>query len=137
MFCYLAAYVTSVLVMLLLDATWLGVIAQPLYLDGLGHLMAAAPNWLAAGAFYLLYPVGVLYFAVVSQADNRWLRTAWVAALFGFFAYATYDLTNLATLQNWPLRLSLIDITWGTLLTAVSASAGRWVFMKLLPPINR
>lgn len=132
---YLAAYGATVAVMLALDVLWLGVIAKTFYRDGIGHLMADPPNLAAGGVFYLLYPVGVLLFAVAPSAwsgglaaptEVPWSRAVWAGALFGFFAYATYDLTNLATLRGWPWRLALLDIAWGTTLTAASAAAGRW-----------
>lgn len=81
-----------------LDMLWLGVVARPLYLRGLGHLMADTPNVAAAVAFY---------------------------ALFGFFAYATHDLTNLATLRQWPVGLSLLDIAWGACVSAAAAAGGK------------
>ena len=132
---YLAAYGAIAMVMLGLDFLWLGVIAKSFYRDGIGHLMADPPNLLAAGAFYLLYPVGVLLFAVAPPAgwgslaapgELSWSRAVLTGALFGFFAYATYDLSNLATLRDWPVRLCAVDIAWGTALTAACAAAGHW-----------
>ena len=134
----LLAYGASAVALLALDMVWLGVIAKALYRDGIGHLMAEVPNWFAAGAFYLLYPVALMLFAVlptglpvaILMGDSR--GSALVGgALFGFFAYATYDLSNLATLKNWPWHLALVDIAWGTLASAAAAAAGRWVFDRL------
>ena len=122
---YLAAYVGATVVMLAIDLVWLGVIARPWYVQGIGHLMAASPNWTAAALFYLLYPVGLMVFAVLPGLDGGWGKTALLGALFGFFAYATYDLTNLATLRQWPLGLALMDMAWGTGVSAVAAMAGR------------
>jgi uncharacterized membrane protein len=105
---------------------WLGAIAKPIYQQAIGHLLAARPNVGVAVLFYLLYPVGVVIFAVSRQhMGSTWGVTLAMGALFGFFAYATYDLTNLATLRDWPLRLSLIDIAWGTVVTAASAAGGK------------
>ena len=135
MLSYLAAYAATAVAFLAIDLLWLGVIAKSFYRDGIGHLMADPPNLMAAGVFHLLYPLGVMLFAV---APNAWLggtasaaelpfsRAVIAGALFGFFAYATYDLSNLATLRGWPLRLSLVDIAWGTAVTAAAAAAGRW-----------
>ena len=140
MLSYFAAYGAIAVVMLALDALWLGVIAKSFYRDGIGHLMADVPNLAAAGAFYLLYPVGVLLFAVAPAAWSwaspapvlvPWSRAVLAGALFGFFAYATYDLSNLATLRGWPLRLTLVDIAWGTALTAAAAAAGRWALGRM------
>ena len=112
--------------MVVLDLLWLGVIAKTLYQQGIGHLMAERPNLLVAVLFYALFAFGLLVIAIVPNAATAgWAKTALSAALFGFFAYATYDLTNLATLKHWPIGLSLIDITWGTLVSAVSAAAGK------------
>lgn len=122
---HLAAYAATALVMLVLDAIWLGLIAQPAYQQGIGHLMAAQPRLGVAALFYLLYPLGLVIFAVAARPASAWRPTLLAGALFGFFAYATYDLTNLATLQGWPLGLSMLDVTWGTLVSAISAGAGR------------
>jgi uncharacterized membrane protein len=123
---YLAAYLAAAVVMVALDMLWLGVIAKSTYQQAIGHLMAEKPNLVAAGVFYALYPAGVVLFALALPAEGTaWGRTVLVGALFGFFAYATYDLTNLATLKNWPVSLTLVDVLWGTVLSAASAAAGR------------
>ena len=123
---YLAAYLAAALVMVALDMLWLGFIAKAMYQQGIAHLMAEQPKLWAAAVFYALYAAGLLIFAVAPQAENAaWGRPFVMGALFGFFAYATYDLSNLATLRNWPVGLSLLDIAWGTVLSAVSAGAGK------------
>lgn len=123
---YLAAYVGTALVMVLLDLLWLGVIAKPMYQRGIGHLMADKPNVAVAIFFYMLYAAGIVIFAVSPQSNGAsWTTTLTMAALFGFFAYATYDLTNLATLRDWPLGLSMIDIAWGMVLSTFSAVGGK------------
>jgi uncharacterized membrane protein len=120
------AYAATLLVILVLDAIWLLGIARPWYRAGIGHLMAAQPNLAAAAAFYLMFAVGVLVFAVLpQQAVPGWRAALWAGALFGLFTYATYDLTNLATLRDWPLGLSLLDIAWGCCVGAASAAAGK------------
>jgi uncharacterized membrane protein len=123
---YLAAYAGTATVMVLLDLLWLGLIAKPLYQQGIGHLMAQQPNVPVATVFYLLYAVGIVVFAVAPQSGGSgWGTTLVMGALFGFFAYATYDLTNLATLRGWPLKLSLIDMAWGTVVSAAAAAGGK------------
>lgn len=123
---YAAAYAGTAIVMVVLDLLWLGVIAKPLYQQGIGHLMADRPNVSVAVLFYLLYALGAVIFAVSPQNPaSSWAATLTMGALFGFFAYATYDLTNLATLRAWPLGLSLIDMAWGTVVTAASAAGGK------------
>ncbi|KNZ33007.1 MAG: membrane protein [Methylibium sp. NZG] len=118
----LLLYAATAAVMLVLDALWLGLVATQLYSQGIGHLMAAEPRLGVAALFYLLYPVGLVVFAV--GPSTGWRNAAWKGALFGFFAYATYDLTNLATLKDWPVWLAALDIAWGTLVSGVSAAAG-------------
>jgi uncharacterized membrane protein len=123
---YVAAYAGTAIVLVALDMLWLGVVARPIYQQGIGHLMAEQPRLGVAALFYLLYALGVVIFAVSPQRDGAgWTATVVMGALFGFFAYATYDLTNLATLRAWPLRLSLIDIVWGTVVSAASAAGGK------------
>jgi uncharacterized membrane protein len=124
---YLVAYAVAAVVMIAIDLLWLGVIAKPLYRDGIGHLMAGSPNIAAAVLFYLMFPVGLMIFAIVPTATSgEWTKTLVAGALFGLFCYATYDLTNLATLKGWPLGLSVLDMAWGALVSSVSAAAGRW-----------
>lgn len=128
----LVSYLTTTVVMVVIDMVWLGVIAKPMYQAGIGHLMAEKPNIAAAISFYALFPVGLMIFAILPETANAgWQRTALLGALFGFFTYATYDLTNLATLKNYPLQLALIDILWGSLVSAIAASAGRWMLNKV------
>ena len=126
---YFIAYCATVIVMIAIDLLWLGVIAKPLYQQGIGHLMAERPNLPVALLFYLLFPLGLMIFAVVPNAADvasaTWSRALIAGALFGFFAYATYDLTNLATLKGWPLGLSIIDTLWGTLVSAAATAAGK------------
>jgi uncharacterized membrane protein len=128
----LATYLSTTVTMVVIDLIWLGFIAKPMYQAGIGHLMTDKPNLVAAFCFYALFPMGLMIFAILPEsASTDWQRTAWLAAMFGFFAYATYDLTNLATLKNFPLQLALVDMFWGSLVSAVAASAGKWVMGRL------
>jgi uncharacterized membrane protein len=121
----LCLYGTIAVVFLGLDALWLGVVAKGFYADSLGGLMADRPNFAVAGLFYALYILGIVIFVAGPALESgSWSRAAIRGALFGLFAYATYDLTNLATLRNWPLGLTLVDLAWGVAVTAVSATAG-------------
>ena len=122
---HFAVFVVVTITMLVLDMVWLRGIATAWYEEGLDHLMAPEPSMLAAGAFYLLYPLGLVIFGVMPNGDSTLLRAVGMGALFGFFAYATYDLTNLATLRDWPLNVSLIDMAWGTLASGLSVGAGK------------
>ncbi len=127
-----SVYLLSLIVFLAVDMLWLGVVAKDFYRNNLGHLLRADVNWAAALIFYLLYVAGVLIFAAMPALERQSLRQAvLLGALFGFFAYATYDLTNLATLKDWPLNVVLVDILWGAVLTACVAAAsfgiGKWI----------
>lgn len=122
-------YLGTAAVFLLVDLLWLGVVARGLYRRHLGHLLAEEVNWGAAIVFYLLFVVGILVFAVLPAVERgSAVRAALMGGLFGFFAYATYELTNLATLEGWPPGIVFVDIAWGTVLTAVVALAGYHVF---------
>lgn len=126
----LLSYAGAFVTLAVLDALWLGVIAKDWYRGGIGHLMAPTPNWAAAAAFYFLYPVGLMVFAVLpSQGD--WMRALTLGALFGLFCYGTYDLSNMATLRDWPLQLTLMDIVWGCAVSAAGASAGAAILRRL------
>ena len=129
---YAAAYAMTLTVLLVLDLLWLGVVARPMYQQGIGHLMAENANFRAAVVFYLVYVLGLLQFGLVPNvAAPGVARAALSAAIFGFFVYASYDLTNMAVLKDWPLQLALIDMIWGTFVSAVSTVAGKAVFDRL------
>ena len=130
----LAAFAATALVMMLLDFIWLGYVAKPLYQQGMGHLMAEQPNIPVALLFYAIYATGLMLFAVLPhEAAEGWRKTLTAAALFGFFAYATYDLSNLATLKDWPASLTVLDIAWGSLVSLLSAAAGKLALDALAP----
>lgn len=123
---WLAGYAATAAVMLVIDMIWLGLIAKPWYQAGMGHLMAPTPNLVAAALFYAMFPVGLMLFAVIPHSETPGLLKAAIwGASFGFFTYATYDLTNLATLKDYPLGLAVLDLTWGTCVSALSATAGK------------
>ena len=120
-----ASYLAAGLVMGMLDFIWLRTMVDSLYRPGIGAVLAEKPNMAAAIAFYLVYLAGVVVFAVrPALGDGNWKTALLLGGLFGLFAYATYDLTNLATLKVWSLKVSLLDMAWGALLTALAASAG-------------
>lgn len=115
-----------------IDMLWLGWIARGFYRKHLGFLMAAQTNWAAAIIFYLLFIGGILFFVVLPGVQAQSLRVTLLrGALYGLITYATYDLTNLATLKDWPVLLTVVDIAWGVVLsTLVSLAgyfAGRWL----------
>lgn len=128
---HLVAWAVTFVVLLVIDMIWLGVIAKGMYQEAMGDLMSPNPRLAFAAVFYLAYPIGLLVFAIVpGLAAQGVMRAALMGGLFGLFCYATYDLTNLAVIRNWPLALSFIDIAWGTLVSGVAAAAGaaalRW-----------
>jgi uncharacterized membrane protein len=125
---YVIAYLATAGVFFALDFLWLGVLMKSFYNDRLAHLMAEQVSVAPAALFYLAYVAGIVIFCVAPALESGSWRTALVfGALFGFFAYGTYDMTNLATLRGWPLSVSLVDLAWGTALTAASAVAGTLV----------
>ena len=129
---YLIAYLVCALVMGGLDFLWLSNTSAPLYHRDLGPLLAENPNMTVAVVFYLVFIVGILIFAVrPALAGGDWRVAALYGALFGFFTYATYDLTNFATMKVWTLRVTLLDIAWGTFLTGVAASAASLAALRL------
>jgi uncharacterized membrane protein len=122
------AYGATLLVFLALDSVWLGLTASRLYRPLIGPLLAPAPVLWAAALFYLLYAAGLTAFVVMpGTAHGRALGTLGRGAFFGLVAYATYDLTNQATMRNWPLLLSVADLAWGMVVSGVAATAGRAV----------
>lgn len=123
------AYFASIFMMFTLDLIWLSQLAKPLYTQGIGHLMATEPNLLYAALFYLVFVFGLMCYAVKPNMQTNGVKPTFLAgAAFGFFIYASYDLTNLALLKDWPLAMSMMDLMWGTLLSGVTASVGKLVF---------
>ena len=125
---YVVAYIATAVVFLGLDAIWLSKVALGMYRAEVGGLLLERPNLPIAAAFYLLYVVGIVVLAIVpALADGGWIKALLLGAVLGLVAYGTYDITNLSTLKGWSVKLALIDIAWGTALSAVSATIGFWV----------
>lgn len=125
-------YLGTFLAFLAIDMVWLGVAARKFYQAQIGFLLNPQTNWFAAGLFYLIFIAGLIIFAVMPGVQaNSPLRTLLYGALFGLVTYATYDLTNLATLKGWPVVLAVVDITWGMILaasvSAISYFLARWL----------
>jgi uncharacterized membrane protein len=121
----LTGYLTAALVMAGLDFLWLRLMVEPVYQPVIGSVLAEKPNMAAAVGFYVIYLIGVTIFAIrPALQSGDWRTGLFYGALFGFFAYATYDLTNMATLKIWSLKITLIDMAWGTVLTATAAGGG-------------
>ena len=110
-------------IMAIIDAVWLSVVANKFYKSQLGSLLLEKPNMVAAVIFYVIFVVGVVVFAVMPAVQaGDWKVAAGLGALLGLVTYATYDLTNLATLKNFPLSVVLVDLVWGVVLTATVAT---------------
>ncbi len=129
---YLKLYAATFLGFLAIDVVWLAFVARGFYKRQLGFLLSDQPNWWAAIVFYLLFIVGLLVFAVVPGLQAASFRKALVlGAFFGLVTYATYDLTNHATVKNWPWIVTVVDMAWGTVLaasvTAIAYGVGRWL----------
>ena len=114
---FLKVYLIAVVSFFAIDMVWLGVVAKNLYREQIGFIMKTNFNWIAAFSFYFLYIFGLVYFVINPALESGQITHAiFAGALFGLITYATYDLTNLATLENWPLKITIIDLIWGTVL---------------------
>jgi len=118
---YIYAFLVALGAMAIIDAAWLGLIAPKFYKKHIGFIMAKKPNWLAAVAFYLVFILGVTVFVVYPGWHNQYsaIHVLLLGGLFGLVTYSTYDLTNQATLKDWPKIVTVVDLVWGTSLTAV------------------
>lgn len=129
---YLKAYFAMFLCFFAIDLLWLGVVARGFYQKQLGFLLSPSPNWTVAVLFYLIYLAGILVFVVSPALQAESLKKALLlGAFFGFVTYATYDLTNHATVKGWPWIVSVVDLCWGTVLCTTVATcgyvAGKWL----------
>ncbi len=122
------SYVLTTLVFFMIDILWLGLIAKNIYRKYLGALMSETVNWAAAFIFYLLFIAGIFIFVIVPSLEKQSPGRAIVlGALFGLITYATYDLTNYATLKGFPINVVVIDLIWGTFLTTVVSISGYFI----------
>jgi uncharacterized membrane protein len=116
---FLKLYSVAVVTFLVIDLVWLGVVARSFYQEQMGHLMRPTVNWAAAFAFYLIFVLGIVVLSVMPAVDRESLTHAIIlGGLLGLVTYAAYDLTNLATLDGFPLKVALVDLVWGTVLCA-------------------
>ncbi len=115
-------YIITLVVFFAIDILWLGLVAKNLYQQYLGDFMRASTNWTAAILFYMVYIGGLMFFVIYPALERgSWSYALLTGALFGLITYATYDMTNLATLKDWPIFITVVDITWGTVLNALTA----------------
>lgn len=114
---FMKTYFIALVIFLIIDAFWLGFFAKNFYQREIGNLLLPTPKWGAAALFYLLYLGGLTYLIILPLIETQNLSQGLLQALvFGFMTYATYDLTNLATLEGWSLKVTLIDLLWGSFL---------------------
>jgi uncharacterized membrane protein len=129
----LAVYFSALAAFLLLDGIWLGVVSADFYAQNLGYLMRNEVKLGAAGLFYLFYVAGVLHFVSLREARLGTLKSTIVSGAFlGLLAYGTYDLTNYATVRDWPFIVVLVDMVWGAFVTAATSVAGYLAAKKIL-----
>ena len=129
---YFGIYLAFLITLVAIDLVWLLGVARNLYQQQMGELMSTEPKLIAGLAFYVLYALGVCIFVVVPALSKQsWIYAVQYGALFGFFCYMTYDLTNLAVIRNFPTGLAFIDIAWGSAVTAVTAGFAYWVGNRL------
>ena len=129
---YFGIYITFLIALVAIDLVWLLGVAKNVYREQMGDLMASEPKLIAGLAFYLIYALGVCIFVILPALSKQSLIYALqYGALFGFFCYMTYDLTNLAVIRNFPTQLAFVDIAWGSFVTAVCAGLAYWVGNRL------
>jgi uncharacterized membrane protein len=122
------SYLLTTVVFFIIDIAWIGGFAKKFYWGNMGSLLKDDINWAAALIFYLLYIIGIFVFAIMPAVKAESLQHAIVyGALFGFFCYATYDLTNLATMKGFPMKVAIVDMIWGVILTGSVATAGFYI----------
>ena len=118
----LKMYAVTFIAFIVVDLVWLVFIAKNIYKEQLGFIMKSTPNWIAAGIFYLLFIAGLVFFVIYPGISKGSLvYTLLTGMFFGLITYATYDLTNLAVLEGWPLKITIIDIVWGTVLGGLTS----------------
>lgn len=120
---WIKLYVLTIPIFLIVDLIWLGYVAKGFYQKHLGFILGSSVNWKAAITFYLIYIMGILFFAVWPAIQkNSFAVAIGYGCLYGFFTYATYDLTNMATIEKWPLKIVVADILWGAVLCSTVAA---------------
>jgi uncharacterized membrane protein len=120
---FIKLYLIALPIFVILDMTWLGLIANNFYRQQIGALFKPDVNWFAAAIFYLLFLAGLVVFVIEPAMDKKaWSAALFRGAFFGVVTYATYDLTNLAVTKDWPVLISIVDMAWGTILAASVAT---------------
>ena len=129
---FIKTYLITLPVFLAIDLVWLSLIARKFYAQYLGYLMKTNINYVAAGLFYLFFVIGLVVFSVLPALEkNSWTQALLLGALLGLVSYATYDLTNLATIKDWPLIVTIVDMIWGTVLGASVSLTSYFIATKI------
>ncbi len=129
---FFKTYFTALFVFFIIDMLWLLIVARKFYQQELGYLMSDKPNLIAALLFYLIFIVGVVFFVINPAIEkSSWKYALFAGMLFGFVAYATYDLTNLATIKEWPLKITIVDLIWGTSLGGIVSVISYFLSIKI------
>jgi uncharacterized membrane protein len=116
---FIKLFIIALPVFFVIDMVWLVLVAKKFYQEQIGYLMKPDINWFAAIIFYLLFIAGLIVFVISPAVEKHsWVHALLFGALFGLITYATYDLTNLATLKDWPLLVTVVDLIWGTVLAS-------------------
>jgi uncharacterized membrane protein len=125
---YILGYIATGIAFAVIDSIWLRNMYMKLYQPAIGEVLMKGVRMGPAVAFYLLYILGIIIFAFTpALASGKWQTALVNGAMFGFFCYMTYDLTNFATLKVWSLKVTILDMIWGTVLTGLAAAAGFWI----------
>ncbi len=129
---FLKLYAIALPVFFAIDMVWLGLVAKNFYAKQIGFLMKSNINWPAAIIFYLLFIVGLVLFVISPALEKHsWMYAVLFGALFGLITYATYDLTNLATMKNWPLVITIVDLIWGSVLASSVSIVTYFIAVKI------
>lgn len=128
----LKVYLIALPVFLAIDMVWLTLVAKNFYAKQIGYLLSKNPNLLAAFIFYLIFIAGLVFFVIIPALDRKmWLEALLAGAFFGLVTYATYDLTNLATIKDWPITVTIVDLIWGMVLSASVSVITYFIASKL------
>jgi len=129
---FIKLYFISFPIFLAIDMLWLGLVAKNFYAKYIGYLMAKTPNLWAALIFYLIFIAGLIFFVITPALDKKmWTHALLAGVFFGLITYATYDLTNLATIKDWPLLVTIVDLLWGMFVSAAVSVATFFIASKL------
>ena len=129
---FIKLYAIALPVFIVIDMIWLGLVARSFYRSQIGFMMKSDINWIAAITFYLLFVGGLVVFVIAPAIEkNSWRHALLFGALFGVITYATYDLTNLATLKDWPILITIVDLVWGAVLAASVSTVTYFIVRKI------